>query len=196
VLQKNICATERLLLYLQLNGCNIDHVKRKIMMITKETIYSKDVANKRLTVERSFDAPVALVWKAWTQSDLLDKWWAPKPWKANTTSMDFRSGGQWLYYMQGPDGSKHYCRVDFDNVVPNKSFATANGFCDEKGNINTEMPVMRWRCNFNAVDDATTVVVEITFDSTADLEKIIEMGFKEGFAMGHTNLDELLAALQ
>jgi uncharacterized protein YndB with AHSA1/START domain len=164
------------------------------MMVTKETIYSKDLANKRIFVERSFDAPVELVWKAWTDSTLLDQWWAPRPWKANTVSMDFRPGGRWLYYMQGPDGTKHYCKVDFKTVAPGKSYSCENGFCDEQGNLNTDMPVMNWNCVFNAVDDATKVEVEIKFATEAELEKIIEMGFKEGFAAGHANLDELLAA--
>jgi uncharacterized protein YndB with AHSA1/START domain len=66
------------------------------MIATKETIYSKDASNKKLKVEREFDAPVAQVWNAWTQPELLDQWWAPKPWKANTKSMDFREGGRWF----------------------------------------------------------------------------------------------------
>lgn len=88
------------------------------MTVTKETIFSKDVANKKLTVVREFDAPLEKVWKAWTESELLDQWWAPKPWKAITQSMDFREGGKWLYYMLGPDGSRHYCRADYKTIVP------------------------------------------------------------------------------
>lgn len=162
-------------------------------MLTRETIYSKDASNKKIMVERLFDAPIETVWKAWTQSELLDQWWAPKPWKANTKSMDFRDGGRWLYYMQGPDGSRHYCKVDFRSIVPNRTFSTFNGFCDENGQTNTEMPGMDWKVVFIAEGNATKVEVEITFASEADLEKIVAMGFKEGFAMGHTNLDELLA---
>jgi uncharacterized protein YndB with AHSA1/START domain len=89
------------------------------MMATKETIYSKDAANKKIKVVREFDASVEQVWKAWTERELLDQWWAPKPWKANTQSMDFRNGGLWLYYMEGPDGSRHYCRVDYKSIIPN-----------------------------------------------------------------------------
>ena len=52
---------------------------------------------------------------------------------------------------------------------------------------------MNWKVAFNKADDGTKVDVEITFSSVEDLEKIIEMGFKEGFAAAHNNLDELLA---
>ena len=44
----------------------------------------KDLPNNRLIVVRDFDAPVDLVWRAWTESELLDLWWAPKPWRAQT----------------------------------------------------------------------------------------------------------------
>jgi uncharacterized protein YndB with AHSA1/START domain len=163
------------------------------MIATKETIYSKDVANKKIKVVREFDAPVEQVWKAWTEPELLDQWWAPKPWKANTQSQDFRESGNWLYYMEGPDGSRHYCRVDYQTIAPNKSFTGLDAFCDENGKINTDFPSMHWKLAFNKSTNGTKVEVEITFDSEADMEKIIEMGFKEGFAAAHTNLDELLA---
>lgn len=163
------------------------------MIATKETIYTKDAANKKISVVREFDAPVEQVWKAWTESELLDQWWAPKPWKANTQSMDFREGGTWLYYMEGPDGSRHYCRADYETIVANKSYTGLDAFCDENGKINTEFARMHWKVVFNKSVNGTKVEVEITFTSEADMEKIIEMGFKEGFAAAHTNLDELLA---
>ena len=162
-------------------------------MATKETIYRKDAANKKLTVVREFDAPLEQVWKAWTQSELLDKWWAPKPWKANTKSMDFRDGGRWLYYMEGPDGTRQYCSADYKNIIPQKSFNVLDAFCDENGTINTDFPRMNWNTQFSASGKGTKVEVQITFATEADLEKIIEMGFKEGFAAAHGNLDELLA---
>jgi len=162
-------------------------------MVTKETNYVTDASNKKLKVERVFDAPVEMVWKAWTQPELLDQWWAPKPWKANTQSMNFKEGGTWLYYMEGPDGSRHYCKVEYNTIVPNKSFTGIDAFADEKGNTLTEPPGMDWHCVFIPEGNTTRVKVEVTFASEEDLKKIVEMGFKEGFAAAHANLDELLA---
>jgi len=162
-------------------------------MATKETIYAKDLANRKINVVREFDAPVEQVWKAWTEKELLDQWWAPKPWKANTTSMDFREGGTWFYYMQGPENERHYCRVDYKSITPNKLFTGDDAFCDENGNINTGFPTMHWEVRFNSTEGGTRVEVDVKFDSEADLEKIVEMGFQEGFAAAHKNLDELLA---
>ena len=163
------------------------------MTTQKETIYSQDLANNKIKVVREFDAPIEKVWKAWTDSSILDQWWAPKPWKAVTTKMDFREGGTWLYYMQGPDGTQTYCRADFKKIVPNKTYIGDDAFCDENGNLNNDFPVMHWKVEFSKTDTGTKVEVEITYDSPADMEKIMELGFKEGFASAHTNLDELLA---
>lgn len=163
------------------------------MVLNKETTYTKDVANKKIQVVREFDAPVEKVFEAWTKKELLDQWWAPRPWKAVTQSMDLRNGGSWLYYMQGPEGERHYCRVDYNTVTPNKSFTGRDAFCDENGNVSKEMPSMDWNVEFSKAGSGTRVNVEITFASVEDLEKIVEMGFQEGFAAAHNNLDEVLA---
>lgn len=165
------------------------------MMLTKETVYTQDLDNKQMKVTRGFDAPVEKVWRAWTESELLDQWWAPKPWKANTVSMDFKPGGRWFYFMEGPDASRHYCVLDYGAIEPQKWYEGSDAFADEKGTINTEFPRMHWHIDFTANGDTTEVQVQITFDKVEDLQKIVEMGFKEGFAMGHQNLDELLATM-
>jgi uncharacterized protein YndB with AHSA1/START domain len=162
-------------------------------MITKETQYTKDSTNKKLRVVREFDAPLKNVWAAWTEKELLDQWWAPRPWKTNTKSMDFRDGGSWLYAMTGPTGEQHWSLVEFEKTVPSKSFTAVCTFCDENGNKTNEFPAMIWMVDFSSVNDTTKVKVELSFDSEQDMEKIIAMGFKEGFAAAHGNLDELLA---
>jgi len=52
------------------------------------THFTKDLENKRLHVTRYFNAPLELVWSTWTKPELLEQWWAPKPYKAITKSMD------------------------------------------------------------------------------------------------------------
>lgn len=163
-------------------------------MITKqEATFNKDIANKKITVVKEFDAPIDQVWKAWTDRTILDQWWGPKPWKAETKSMDFREGGQWLYAMVGPQGERHWSFANYQKIVPKKSFTGLDGFCDENGKPNEEMPRMQWHVAFDAKGDTTVVTINITFSSEEDLNKIIEMGFKEGFAMGLGQLDEILA---
>ncbi len=151
-----------------------------------------DKSNHKILVKREFAAPVKLVWKAWTTPEILDTWWAPKPYQAHTKSMDFREGGSWLYYMKGPDGVVHWCRADYQQVVPEKSFKGLDAFCDEHGKIIEEFPRTEWSCTFESHNNNTLVTIETTYSTLADLEKIIEMGFKEGFTAALENLDAWL----
>src|SRR6187431_177630 len=102
--------------------------------------FDVDKQNKTITIKRKFDAPLSVVWDAYTKSDLLDKWWAPKPWKAKTKSMDFREGGKWIYSMNGPEGEVHWSISNFTKILPNKRFTGLDAFSDANGNVNKEMP--------------------------------------------------------
>src|SRR3569833_2563624 len=158
------------------------------------TIITKDVASRKLHVTREFAAPVEKVWKAWTDSSILDKWWAPRPWRTETKKMDFTVGGTWLYAMAGPEGEKHYSNVDFEKIVAGQSFSALCRFSDENGNATAGFPAMHWSVSFHPSATGTTVEVELTFDNETGMEKIIEMGFEGGFTMGLNQLEELLEA--
>jgi uncharacterized protein YndB with AHSA1/START domain len=106
--------------------------------------------------------------------------------------MDFREGGRWHYYMLGPAGEQHWCMVNYFKIEPQKRFTGDDLFCDEEGNPNNEFPTMLWDVMFAGTGASTKVSVKIDFKSKEDLDKIVEMGFKEGFSMAHENLDKLL----
>ncbi len=108
--------------------------------------------------------------------------------------MDFREGGYWLYAMVGPNGEQHWARTDYQSIRALKGYLAIDGFCDEQGVINKELPQNKWETKFNPHADSTLVDIQLSFDTLADLEKIIEMGFEEGFVAALENLDELLAS--
>ena len=147
-----------------------------------------------INVEREFAADLDLIWDAWSKPELLDQWWAPKPYKTITKHMDFRTGGHWLYSMVSPQNIVHWCRRDFEKVSPPVSFSAHDGFCDEQGNRNLEFPRYLWTVAFSEEATTTTVSITIKFDKLADLEQIITMGFKEGFTMALDNLDQYIEA--
>lgn len=150
--------------------------------------------NSTVNVKREFDANLELVWDAWTKPEILDQWWAPKPYRTVTKSMDFREGGMWLYYMISPQNEKHWCRNDYQKITHHKNFSGLDAFCDENGKVNTDMPRTLWTNTFVENAGTTTVNVVAKYESLADLEKIIAMGFKEGFTMALENLDQYLEA--
>lgn len=158
--------------------------------------FSVDKENKKITVKREFAAELPIVWDAYTKSEILDLWWAPKPWKARTKSMDFREGGSWLYAMVGPEGETHWALINYHTIQPQKKFTGLDAFADDKGNVNKELPQSRWEVTFTGKGEITLVESQIFYDDLDQLEKVIEMGFKEGLTMAMEGLDELLPSLK
>lgn len=154
--------------------------------------FSINKESKTIEVKREFAANVSLVWDCWTKPELLDLWWAPKPYQTKTKSMDFREGGSWFYSMIGPEGTVHWCRADYKKIDRLKSFSGLDAFCDEDGNINMELPRSLWTCSFSENADKTTVDIVLEFNELTDLEKNIQLGFKEGFTAALNNLDKYL----
>lgn len=150
--------------------------------------------NSTITVKREFAAERALVWDAYTKSEILDQWWAPKPWKARTKSMDFKEGGHWHYAMVGPEGEEHWGLMNYKTIQPGKGFTGTDAFTDADRNVNTTLPQAEWDVDFADKGEHTLVEFHIAYSDLAQLEATIQMGFKEGLAMAMEGLDELLAS--
>lgn len=158
--------------------------------------FNVNKAEKSILIKREFAAELSLVWDAYTKSELLDLWWAPKPWKARTKSMDFRVGGSWHYAMVGPEGEEHWALANYIEIEQLKRFTGLDAFTDIDGNVSQEMPQSKWEVNFSENNGNTIVNFEIRFDDLAQLEATIEMGFKEGMTIAMEGLDELLTTLK
>lgn len=157
-----------------------------------KTIYSIADDNKTLLAERSFSASLEKVWDAWTRSELLDMWWGPLPYKAVTQTFSFREGGEWRYFMKGPEGDKHYCLNTYITIDPQKEFTAEDAFCNEDGSVKNDMPVSHWVVRFEYENGVTTIYVATQYETEAGLQKVIEMGMKEGFNIGLNQLEALL----
>ena len=68
--------------------------------------FTVDKSTKTVSVTREFDADLSLVWDAYTKPEILDQWWAPKPWASKTKVMDFEVGGRRFYAMVSPEGNE------------------------------------------------------------------------------------------
>ncbi len=156
-----------------------------------EFIVNKET--KTVLITEEFDAERDLVWDAYTKPELLDKWWAPKPWISRTKAMDFREGGRRFYAMVSPEGQEHWSIQKYTSITPKTNFKLFNAFADE--NENPDLPGSDWDLNFIEQDGRTKVSISIYNESLERLEKMIEMGFKEGFTMTTGQLKELLKGL-
>jgi len=156
-----------------------------------DTKFTQD--GNTLTVERTFDADLDTVWPYWTEAELLDLWWAPKPWVSKTKEMDFREGGRRLYAMCGPEGEEHWCLATYTRIIPKLSFSGKDAFCNEEGFINEELPVSTYTNTFTDEVGKTHVTVLSVYASEEHLKQIIDMGVKEGLSMIFDTLDEILS---
>lgn len=156
-------------------------------------IVNKD--ENTMTIKREFAADRQLVWSCYTESDLLDQWFAPSPLTTKTKEMEFREGGCWVYVMIDPDGNEYWARMDYLEIHPMDGYRCLDGFCDENGALNSDLPRASWDVSFHDRGELTLVKTIVTYDSLEDLETIIQMGMKDGLTSALENLDALLLTL-
>jgi uncharacterized protein YndB with AHSA1/START domain len=158
--------------------------------------FTVDKSTNSVFINREFAAELSLVWDAFTKQELLDQWWAPKPIISKTKSMDFKVGGRRFYAMVSPEGQEHWSIQKYTSISPKTNFKFFNAFADK--DENPVLPGSDWDLNFSEHPDShrdgpvTKVSITIYNESLARMEKMIEMGFKEGFTMTLNALDELL----
>lgn len=155
--------------------------------------FTVDKSTKTVFITREFDADLSLVWDAFTKAEILDQWVAPKPWRSKTKFMDFNVGGRRFYAMVSPEGQERWAIQKYISISPKTNFKMFNAFADK--DENPELPGSDWDYTFSEQNGMTTVRITIYNESLARMERMIEMGFTEGFKMSLANLDNLLAAL-
>lgn len=155
-----------------------------------------DKDNNTLTIRREFAAERQLVWDCYTKQELLDQWFAPKPFTTKTKSMDFSNGGHWHYAMIDQDGNHYWGYTTYNNINPIDSYATADAFCDENGKIDNDLPTAKWEVTFTDKGENSVVQTIVYYASLNDLETVINMGMEEGMMSTLEKLDELLLTLK
>jgi uncharacterized protein YndB with AHSA1/START domain len=152
--------------------------------------------NNTLTIRREFAAGRQLVWDCYTKAELLNQWFAPKPFTTKTKSMDFSKGGHWHYAMIDPaNGAEYWGWTEYTDIQAIDSYQTLDAFSNEAGEVNTELPRAKWIVTFTDKGAHTLVETVVTYASLQDLETTINMGMQEGMASTLEKLDELLRNL-
>ncbi|TNE70938.1 SRPBCC domain-containing protein [bacterium] len=150
-----------------------------------------DKTAKTVFITREFDAELPLVWDAFTKQELLDQWWAPKPFTSKTISMEFKVGGRRFYAMVGADGVELGWQIhDYTSISPKTNFKFFNAFADKDQNLH--LPGSNWDFSFSEFEGITKVNITIYNESLERMVKMIEMGFKEGFTMTLNELENVL----
>ncbi len=155
--------------------------------------FTVDKSTKTVFITREFDAGLSLVWDAFTKAEILDQWVAPKPWASKTKYMNFEVGGKRFYAMVSPEGQERWAIQEYTSITPKTNFKIYNAFADAAEN--PESTGSEWDYNFSEQNGKTKVSITIYNESLERLERMIEMGFTEGFKMSMNNLENLLTTL-
>src|ERR1700730_10452883 len=153
-----------------------------------------DKQTKMVSITKEFAFVLTLVWDAYTKPELLDQWWAPKTLASRTKVMDFRVGGRRFYAMVSPDGQElGWVLQKYTSISPKTNFKFFNAFADK--DENPESPGSDWDLSFSEHEGKTKVSISIYNESLERLERMIELGFREGTMAQLQNLEELLSTL-
>ena len=96
---------------------------------------ANSTSTKPLIIERTFDAPLAKLWKAWSVPAVFRMWWGPEGYSCPAVTIDFREGGKCHAAMRGADGKDIWSIGTYQEIVPNKRIVTSDDFADADGNV-------------------------------------------------------------
>src|SRR5262245_3856944 len=138
------------------------------MKTTLQFDFIVDKEKNTITVKQEFAAGRQLVWDCHTKSELLDRWFAPKPLTTKTNSMNFSAGGHWHYAMVDPDGKEYWGRTDYTKISPIDGYIALDAFSNESGEVDPNLPRATWAVTFSDQGEHTLVQTVVTYKSLAD----------------------------
>lgn len=151
-----------------------------------------DKETKTISITKEFAAELSLVWDAYTKPELLDQWCAPRPYRTETKTLDFREDGFWLYAIVSPEGKKHWSRYDYKKIEFQKTIIELRAFSDENGIVSPDFPRTECTLIFSETDGKTLVTATERYRSLELFEKMATHSHKKGFSSHLKNLDRLL----
>ncbi len=127
---------------------------------------AKKIETNELKLQRIYDAPVKLVWEAWTDPKQAAKWWGPRGFTITTHSKDLRPGGTWNYIMHGPDGT------DYPNIATYYEVEKYSKLVYDHGATETTPPLFRVTVTFKEVNGKTKMDMTMTLKSVEAAQQI------------------------
>lgn len=156
---------------------------------------TSDPAALTLTVVGEYPVPLERLWEAWTDPRQLERFWGPPTWPATFTRHDMAAGGRSEYFMTGPDGERAFGYWAMTAVEEQRRFAFVDGFAQEDGSPNDELPRTRTEMRFEAVGAGSRFTSVSTFADVPAMQQLIAMGMQEGLTEALGQMDEVLEDL-
>ena len=142
--------------------------------------------NRTLTIKRTFNAPLQLVWDAWTRAEHIIKWWGPKGMDTAVEVHDFKVGGHWKYVMKMPDGRDFIAEGQYKEIEAPKKLVTTANFRPMTEGVVLEVIL-------EAAGDQTQFTFSVLHPTEEYCKQQEAMGFYNGWGSTFDRLDELLS---
>lgn len=147
---------------------------------------------RSIVTARVFDAPRALVFKAWSDPKHLAEWWGPTGFTTTTDRFEFKPGGVWRFVMHGPDGTDYQNRITFDEILEPEKLVYHHGGGEDVEPVQFDVTV-----TFEAVGDKTRVTMHAVFPTPAERNRVVEKyGAIEGAKQTLARLAEYLTVMR
>ena len=164
-----------------------------------KTKVTKDLENKTLIIERTFDAPKEKLWRAYADKEWFEKWWGPEDWETSTKDFDCRKGGRIHYGMKCVDpnqgewyGQESWGLMELESIDEPNSFTAKDFFSNPEGTVDEKMPSQKFVVELLDENGKTRLVSKSVCESAEQLEELIMMGMVEGFSSQLNRLESLL----
>lgn len=147
-----------------------------------------DAQNRTLTLKKTFNAPIQLVWEAWTQPEHIISWWGPKGMKIEVVEHDFKVGGKWKYVMPMPDGNEFISEGEYLEIVEGKKIITTANFRPMTEGV--EIHAL-----FEENGDTTNFTFSVVHATEEYCRQQEKMGFYNGWGSAFDRLEKAVSAL-
>ena len=142
-----------------------------------------DLAARTLTLVRNIDAPLALVWQAWTEAQHIAQWWGPKGMQTQVVSHEFRQGGDWVYAMTMPDGNQFLADGVYIEIITEQLIRTTANFKPMTEGVELI-------AKFEAQGAATKFTFSVVHETQEYCKQQEDMGFMNGWGSTFDRLVE------
>ena len=154
----------------------------------------KDPEALTMTITTELDATVERAWQLWDDPRQLERWWGPPTYPATFVDHDLAPGGRVTYFMTGPEGDKSHGWWQVQAVERPHRIELLDGFADDAGAPNPDMPSMTMVVTLAEREGGGTVMsVQTRFPSLEAMEQLVAMGMEQGMTEAMGQIDEILA---
>ncbi|NND12837.1 MAG: SRPBCC domain-containing protein [Acidimicrobiia bacterium] len=153
----------------------------------------KNLDDLTMTVTTEFEATVERLWRIWEDPRQLERWWGPPGYPAMFVDHDLSPGSKVTYYMTGPEGEKYHGWWRILSSRPPHQLEFEDGFADDSGDPNPDMPITMVRVTLASVSPTTTSMTIVSkFPSLEAMEELAAMGMEEGLTAALGQIDSIL----